>query len=158
MVEAYLNGSSDVTFYDLDIYNSPIIKCRRIISNYVGMAPGFLIHVHTSSLFCSIEEQCYLWYHFIIEHHMCICLYDFKHAVQNHNSNGLIQWGYWTFSHCKAREYNIYTPKVFVIMASYKRFFQGNQFRFIFPFSSYHHGSYDILVSTMHNKSKMFPS
>ena len=95
MVEAYLNGSSDVTFYDLDIYNSPIIKCRRIISNYVGMAPGFLIHVHTSSLFCSIEDQCYLWYHFIIEHHICICLYDFKHAVQNHNSNVLIHtWSY----------------------------------------------------------------
>ena len=87
MVEAYLNGSSDVTFYDLDIYNSPIIKCRRIISNYVGMAPGFLIHVHTSSLFCSIEEQCYLWYHFIIEHDICIFLYDFKHVVQNHNWN-----------------------------------------------------------------------
>ena len=153
MVEAYLNGSSDVTFYDLDIYNSPIIKCRRIISNYVGMAPGFLIHVHTSSLFCSIEEQCYLWYHFIIVHDICICLYDFKHAVQNHNWNVLIRWGYWT-----VREYNIYTSKTFVIMVSYRRYFQGNQFRFIFPFSSYHHGSYDILVSTMHNKSKTFPS
>ena len=141
MVEAYLSGSSDVTFYDLDIYNSPIIKCRRIISNYVGMAPGFLIHVHTSSLFCSIGEQCNLWYHFIIEHDICICLYDFKHVVQNHN---------WNVS--------IYTPKVFQIMVSYKRYFEGSQFRFIFPFSSYHHGSYDILVSTMHNKSKTFPS
>ena len=92
MVEAYLNGSSDVTFYDLDIYNSPIIKCRRIISNYVGMAPGFLIHVHTSSLFCSIEEQCYPWYHLIIEHDICMFLYDFKHVAQNHNWNVLIQW------------------------------------------------------------------
>ena len=156
MVEAYLNGSSDVTFYDLDIYNSPIIKCRRIISNYVGMAPGFLIHVHTNSLFCSIEEQCYLWYHFIIELDIGICLYDFQHAIQNHNWNDLIQWGYWTLSHCKLGK--LYAPKVFVIMVSEKRYFQGNQFRFIFPFSSYHHGSYDILVPAMHNKSKTFPS